>query len=131
MKESGSTSASVNSNAMFPSSPAANVSEAGTATAPAPKKRKQTSWVWEHLEKDPQPSILAPCKMCKLRLKAGMKKNVTRSLITHLKKCKLERRFKVPSRVTIRRDVIELFAYEKKRLKNKSGGANAEIESRV
>ncbi|XP_026399443.1 uncharacterized protein LOC113295310 [Papaver somniferum] len=89
MEESGSTPASVNSNALLPplhppprssnastevssvakvptageapSAPAANVSDAGTitVTAPASKKRKKTSWVWDHVDLDPPPSIMA------------------------------------------------------------------------
>ncbi|RZC80906.1 hypothetical protein C5167_043475 [Papaver somniferum] len=210
MEDSQSTPASVNSNALFPplhplprssnastevssvgkvpttgeapSAPASNVSDAGTVTAPASKKRKKTSWVWDHVDLDPPPSIMVTCKKCKQRMKADSSTHGTDSLNNHLRKCLnlipkdsgqstlsfeparlgedeklvavtfcqdscrkaliifiivdeqpfrivegegfrefcrvLESIFKIPSRITVRRDVMELFAYEKERLKN-------------
>ncbi|XP_026420071.1 uncharacterized protein LOC113316053 [Papaver somniferum] len=117
MEESGSTPASVNSNALLPplhppprssnastevssvakvptageapSAPAANVSDAGTitVTAPASKKRKKTSWVWDHVDLDPPPSIMVTCKKCKQRMKADSSTHGTGSLNNHLRKC--------------------------------------------
>ncbi|RZC81675.1 hypothetical protein C5167_044250 [Papaver somniferum] len=117
MEESGSTPASVNSNALLPplhppprssnastevssvgkvpttgeapSAPAANVSDAGTitVTAPASKKRKKTSWVWDHVDMDPPPSIMVTCKKCKQRMKADSSTHGTGNLNNHLRKC--------------------------------------------
>ncbi|XP_026442160.1 uncharacterized protein LOC113341542 [Papaver somniferum] len=94
MEDSQSTPASVNSNAMFPplhppprssnastevssvglvptageapSAPAANVSD----VSPASKKRKKTSWVWDHVDIDHAPSTMVTCKKYKQRMKA-------------------------------------------------------------
>ncbi|KAI3833712.1 hypothetical protein MKX03_004047, partial [Papaver bracteatum] len=165
-----------------PSAPAANVSDANAISGQTSKKRKKTSWVWDHVDQDPAPSIIVTCKKCKQRMKDESSTHGTGSLNNHLRKCLnlipknssqstlsfeparlgedeklvavtfcqdlcrkalvifiivdeqpfrivegegfrefcrvLESRFKIPSRVTVRRDVMELFAFEKERLKS-------------
>ncbi|KAI3899205.1 hypothetical protein MKW92_016435, partial [Papaver armeniacum] len=59
------------------------------AAAPLGRHRQIRAAIWDHFDREEPPSKHALCRYCNTRFPADPMKNVTSSLILHLKRCRL------------------------------------------